>query len=251
MLNQRANTINKLILKGGFILKKIISFILCAFIVLILSSCRSNPKPYKEEPTPAKNMEYKEINQGSTQSVPETPPVETPKPEAVKPSTPAPTPAPKEPGKKPALKPLGSYSTVLLSKDKDRTYNIKLGAKKINGYKLNPGETFSFNDIVGKRSVENGFRTAAIIVNGEYEEGLGGGVCQLSTTIFNAADKAGLQILERHDHSKTVGYVPKGRDAAVNYGSLDLKFINSKKYPIEIRAKVDDKRVYISIWKVS
>lgn len=230
-------------------MKKIISFILCAFIVLILSSCRSNPKPYKEEPAPTKNMEYKEINQGNAQSVPETPPAETPKPEAAQPSTPAP--APKEPEKKPAPKPLGSYSTNLLSKDKDRTYNIKLGAKKVNGYKLNPGDTFSFNDVVGKRSAETGFRTAAIIVNGEYEEGVGGGVCQLSTTIFNAADKAGLQILERHDHSKTVGYVPKGRDAAVNYGSLDLKFKNSKKYPIEIRAKVDDKRIYISIWKVS
>ncbi|MBL4936875.1 VanW family protein [Clostridium sp. YIM B02515] len=235
-------------------MKKIISFILCAFIILILSSCRSNPKPYKEEPAPAKNIEYKEINPGSAQSVPETPPAETPKPEPAEPSTPAP--APKKTEKKPAPKPLesyslGSYSTVLLNKDKDRTYNIKLGAKKINGYKLNPGDTFSFNDVVGKRNAETGFRTAAIIVNGEYEEGFGGGVCQLSTTIFNAADKAGLQILERHDHSKTVGYVPKGRDAAVNYGSLDLKFKNTKKYPVEIRTSVDDKRVYISIWKTS
>lgn len=232
-------------------MKKIISFILCIFIVLILSSCISNPKPYKEEPAPAKNMEYKESNLGSAQSVPQTPPAETPKPkpEPAQPSTPAP--APKEPEKKPAAKPLGSYSTVLLSKDKDRTYNIKLGAKKINGYKLNPGDTFSFNDVVGKRSAETGFRTAAILVNGEYEEGFGGGVCQLSTTIFNAADKAGLQILERHDHSKTVGYVPKGRDAAVNYGSLDLKFKNTKKYPVEIKASVDDKRVHISIWKTS
>ncbi|ERI93079.1 VanW-like protein [Clostridiales bacterium oral taxon 876 str. F0540] len=249
MLYQRTNTINKLISKGGFKLKKIISFILCTFIVLILSSCRSNPKPYKEDPAPAKNMEYKESNLGKTQSVPETPPAETPKPDPVQPSPPAP--AAKEPEKKPVSKPLASYSTVLLSSDKDRTYNIKHGAKKINGYKLNPGDTFSFNEVVGKRSAENGFKTAAIIVNGEYEEGFGGGVCQLSTTIFNSADKAGLQILERHDHSKTVGYVPKGRDAAVNYGSLDLKFKNTKKYPVEIRASVDDKRVYVSIWRAS
>lgn len=144
---------------------------------------------------------------------------------------------------------LGKYHTPLLNRHKDRVSNIRLAAKRIDGYKLQPGETFSFNDIVGKRDAKSGFKKAAIIVNGEFDEDMGGGVCQLSSTLYNAADKADLQIIERHSHSRKVGYLSSGRDAAVSYGYLDLKFKNTKEYPLEIAAWVKDNKVYASILK--
>ena len=236
-------------------MKKILSLLLALILILpFLNSCKSNnsvKQNNENKEPPAQNIEYKNTNPGNIQSVPETSPNPTPAP------PPAPTPAapaappvsPKQPEKKAEPKPLGTYNTPLLSRQNDRVYNIKLAAQKINNYKLNPGDTFSFNDVVGKRDEENGFKVAAVIVNGEDDKDVGGGVCQLSGTIFNAADKAGLDIVERHHHSKAVSYVPEGRDAAVSYGYLDLKFKNNKNYPIEIRTKVENNKVYASIWK--
>lgn len=144
---------------------------------------------------------------------------------------------------------LGSCKTPLLNKNSNRVSNIKLAAKKINGYKLKPGATFSFNNVVGKRDAENGFKVATVIVKGEYSEDMGGGVCQLSSTLYNAVDRAKLQVLERHGHSKGVAYLSKGRDAAVSYGYLDLKFRNNKDYSVEIKAWVENNEVHVSIYK--
>jgi vancomycin resistance protein YoaR len=102
---------------------------------------------------------------------------------------------------------------------------------------------------MGKRTIQNGFKPALIIINGKYEEGLGGGVCQLSSTLYNAADKAGLKIVERHAHTKQVAYVPRGRDAAISYGHMDLKFKNTKDFPIVIKVQVKNGKVYTSIYK--
>jgi Uncharacterized vancomycin resistance protein len=144
---------------------------------------------------------------------------------------------------------IASFSTRLLDKDPDRLNNIGIAADEISDYTVQPNEVFSFNGVVGKRLAAKGYEKARIIVNGEGKEGYGGGICQLSSTLFNAVDKSGLEVIERHSHSKDVHYVPKGRDAAINYKTQDFKFKNTKSYPIVIKASVDKKKVYVSIYK--
>jgi vancomycin resistance protein YoaR len=229
---------------------------LLLIIVIILSffnSCKT-----KEVPNPAKGETTPPIERiGRIDSVPESiyslpaAPIAEPELPIIPPAPPTvPEKKPAALEKKPVPQALSSYRTPLLNRNTDRINNILLATKKINGYKLRPGEVFSFNDIVGKRDAENGFKMAAIIVNGEYGEDMGGGVCQLSSTIFNAADKAGMEIIERHSHSKAVKYVPPGRDAAVSYGYLDLKFKNTKSYTVELKARVEDKKLKVYIYKV-
>lgn len=145
---------------------------------------------------------------------------------------------------------LSTYETRLLAKDTNRTENIKLASSKINGLKIDPGKIFSFNQVVGRRTSQRGFKEATAIINDKYEDAIGGGICQLSSTLFNAAEKAGLSITERHSHSKQVAYVPKGRDATVVYGSLDFKFRNTKDFTIELETRVQNGKVTTSIYKV-
>jgi vancomycin resistance protein YoaR len=232
-------------------------------IVIILgffSSCKTKeiPNPVKVEPTPPiERVGRIDSMPESMYSLPEAP-LTVPEPAVTPPPPPTvpenkpvvPEKKPATPEKKPVSKALGSYKTPLLNRNTDRVNNIRLAMRKINGYKLKSGEVFSFNDIVGKRDSENGFKMAAVIINGEYGEDMGGGVCQLSSTIFNAADKAGMEILERHSHSKEVKYVPVGRDAAVSYGYLDLKFKNTKEYDVELKAKIEDKKLKVYVYKV-
>lgn len=219
-------------------------------LILIITSsffisCSSNKTPEKAKQETSPPIE----RTGVINSAPDTNISESiPPPSAVPPAAP-PVPPSKEETKQASQKPLGGYQTPLLNRDKERIDNIKLAIKKINGHKLKPDEVFSFNDIVGKRDAENGFKVAAVIVNGEIEEDIGGGVCQLSSTIFNAAGKAGMEIIERHSHSKAVRYVPEGRDAAVSYGYLDLKFKNNRNYTVELKAKIEDKKLKVYIYK--
>ncbi|OQB13831.1 MAG: Vancomycin B-type resistance protein VanW [Firmicutes bacterium ADurb.Bin193] len=133
---------------------------------------------------------------------------------------------------------LGRYSTKLLDKKRSRLKNIDLSIEKINAKTINPGEIFSFNDTVGPRTPKNGFEKALIIIKKDKVLGYGGGVCQVSTTIYNAALGAGLEIVERHQHENEVGYVKLGDDATVSYGTLDLKIKNNKTYPIKFRVSV-------------
>jgi hypothetical protein len=143
------------------------------------------------------------------------------------------------------------FCTKLLDTDKDRIYNIYRSSKKINNYILKPDEVFSFNQIVGRREYKKGYKKAKILVNGEGDEGIGGGICQLSSTIYNAAEKLGLKIIERHSHSGNVYYVPMGHDAAVNYGYKDLKFRNTKEYSIKFKIRMTKRKLYVSILKVN
>lgn len=129
----------------------------------------------------------------------------------------------------------------------DRENNIALALGKFNGLRVNPGEQVSFNQIVGRRSAEQGFREAKIIVNGEYVDGIGGGVCQVSTTIFNAAVQAGLQITESHHHSLRSSYIALGHDAMVS-GSADLRFINNTGAPIYFETKFQNHRLSVAIY---
>ena len=125
----------------------------------------------------------------------------------------------------------------------ERTDNIRLAMSKINGYILESGKTFSFNKVVGNRNLENGYKSALGYVSGEMVEVIGGGVCQVSTTLYSAALCAGLKITEREPHSMPVSYIELGQDATVNYmrgHMIDLKFKNETGYPIYITAGVEE-----------
>lgn len=113
---------------------------------------------------------------------------------------------------------LATYSTTFATSNVNRTTNIKLASKKINGVILMPGQTFSYNTVVGKRTAAAGFKSAAIYVNGKVENGIGGGICQVSSTLYNAALRANLQIIKRSNHRFATGYVPLSTDATVSWG---------------------------------
>ncbi|WKB36947.1 VanW family protein [Terrilactibacillus sp. S3-3] len=131
---------------------------------------------------------------------------------------------------------IGRYATFFNPGNKSRANNITLALKAINNHVVFPGEIFSFNHVVGRRTKAKGYRTAKVIVRGEYSEGIGGGICQVSSTLFNAADRAGLHIVQRFSHSKHVSYVPPGRDATVSWYGPDFQFQNNYHQPILIRA---------------
>lgn len=126
------------------------------------------------------------------------------------------------------------FSTNISSSSPDRKHNVKNALNSLNKIEIMPNEVFSFNKTVGRRTAENGYREAKIIVNNEFVDGLGGGVCQVSTTLYNSALLAGLEIVEANKHSKQVGYVKYGFDAMVNFGSSDLKFRNNTSEKITI-----------------
>ena len=146
-------------------------------------------------------------------------------------------------------KPLSKFSTEFKTNDDGRTNNIKKATESINETVIGPNEVFSFNDSVGPTNEKNGYMEAIIFVDGEEELGFGGGVCQVSSTLYNAALEANLEITERHPHSKRVYYVPEGKDAATSYGSVDLKFKNTLGYPIKIKSYVRDGSISVEIIK--
>lgn len=121
---------------------------------------------------------------------------------------------------------IGSYTTYFNPGQLGRTENLRLAAKAIDGKILRPKEVFSFNQTVGPRTVAAGYQMAIIIEGAEFVPGLGGGVCQVSSTLYNAVQQASLSIIERAHHSLAVTYVPPGQDATVAYPSLDFKFAN-------------------------
>lgn len=124
--------------------------------------------------------------------------------------------------------------------DRNRGENIRLATKKIHNTLLGPGDVFSFNGVVGPRTAEAGYKVAHVYAAGEVVDDIGGGICQVSSTLYNAVLYAGLETVERWNHIFTVGYVPLGMDATVSYGSLDFKFRNSTPWPIRIEAEVTD-----------
>lgn len=130
----------------------------------------------------------------------------------------------------------------------NRAANIRLAAAAVDGRVLRPGEEFSFNDAVGPRNVEQGYREAPVIVNDKLIPGLGGGICQVSTTLYNAALLAGLTVLERTPHSLPSTYVDLGRDATVAYGLLDLRLRNDLEHPVLISAAARDGMLKVSFY---
>ncbi|MBQ9914779.1 MAG: VanW family protein [Clostridia bacterium] len=131
---------------------------------------------------------------------------------------------------------LGSYSSRYNTGDVSRSHNVALASQNIHNMVRAPGDVFSYNDSVGPRTAARGFRTANVYVGNRVEPGIGGGICQVSSTLYNAVVLADLEIVTRTNHSLPVTYVPMGRDATVSYGSIDFKFKNNTKNPIRIVA---------------
>jgi vancomycin resistance protein YoaR len=130
---------------------------------------------------------------------------------------------------------LGYHITKFPVTDRDRNYNLKLAASKVNGYVMKPGEEWSFNDVVGERSQKQGYKIAHVITAGEMVDGLAGGTCQISTTLFGAAFFAGLDIVKTTNHSRPSTYTPLGFDATVVWPNTDLKLKNPYDFPVALR----------------
>ena len=142
---------------------------------------------------------------------------------------------------------VGSYYTTY-GGIPSRLHNVALVAELIDGALVAPGKTFSFNGTTGERTAEKGFEEAPVIINGELQTGLGGGICQVSTTVFNAVYEAGLQIDERTNHALYISHYPLGRDATVNYPDLDLKFTNDTDHWLLLRTFVGSGSLTVNLY---
>ncbi len=144
-------------------------------------------------------------------------------------------------------KTLGKYTTNFSTSSANRAYNVSLAAESINNKILMPGEEFSYNNTIGNPNAERGYKIAGIYENGKTSEGVGGGICQVSSTLYSAVLYADLEIVERHNHSLTVSYVPNGQDATVSYGVIDFRFKNNTEYPVKINSVTSNRNLTISI----
>lgn len=142
---------------------------------------------------------------------------------------------------------IATFSTSFAGSSAGRCANIALATSKINGVVLNPGERFSYNDVVGPRTEAAGFKMAHVYVGNQVVDGIGGGICQVSSTLYNAVVLADLKTVSRTNHSMPVSYVPMGRDATVAYGVIDYIFENDKSYPVSIKAYIEGTTLTVSI----
>jgi vancomycin resistance protein YoaR len=142
---------------------------------------------------------------------------------------------------------VGGYETIY-GGDPNRIHNVQLVAQLIDKTLIAPGKTFSFNATTGARTPEKGFLEAPVIINGELQTGIGGGVCQVSTTVFNAAYEAGLAITERTNHALYIDHYPQGRDATVDYPDTDLKFVNDTGHWLLLRTFVGSSSLYVGLY---
>lgn len=145
---------------------------------------------------------------------------------------------------------LATYTTRYDVSDVDRSTNLRLACEKINGVVVLAGETFSYNNTLGPRTAAAGYKNAKIYENGSVVDGLGGGICQISSTLYNAVLLANLEIVERRNHQFVTSYVPAGRDATVVYGATDFKFKNTRTYPVRIIASAQNGIATVSIYGI-
>lgn len=144
-------------------------------------------------------------------------------------------------------KELGSFSTTIYDDSENRLNNIKVACNTLNGYILSPGEMFSFNEVVGPYSEDKGYMESfGLDSDGKRIKVIGGGVCQVSSTLYNLAMDLNFDITERHQHSASVGYIELGKDATIAYGRLDLKFVNTSSYDIKFNVNCDNNTVTIT-----
>ncbi len=142
---------------------------------------------------------------------------------------------------------LATYSSYYVN-NANRTNNIVLASKAIDGTIIMPGETFSFNGVVGQRTYAKGYKDAPVFTSGSVANGVGGGICQVASTMFNTALYANVQITQRSQHSQRVTYVPLGRDAAISWGSQDFKWKNTTSYPIQIEITVKNGKITVEFY---
>ncbi|MCA9716612.1 MAG: VanW family protein [Myxococcales bacterium] len=144
---------------------------------------------------------------------------------------------------------LGRFTTPysMAPNDKDRAHNLKIGAARLDGHVLLPGEEFSFNDVVGPRTTEAGFRYAPGITSGEIVDVVGGGICQVSSTVFGAVFFSGLEIVRARPHSRPSGYVDMGLDSTVVYGAVDMRFRNNFDFPVVFHVDVQGGKVAVEL----
>ena len=145
---------------------------------------------------------------------------------------------------------LAEYTTSYNTTNENRETNLKLASEKVNGTIILPGETFSYNKIVGQRTIANGYKEAAVYSGGKVVNGIGGGICQLSSTLYNAAIYANLEIMQRVNHRFLTSYVTAGRDATVSWGTIDFCFKNTRNYPIKIVSTVKNGVVTTAIYGI-
>ena len=143
---------------------------------------------------------------------------------------------------------LGSYSTNIVGSVLGRNDNIRLSTQKSSDVLLMPNEQFSYNEHTGLRTVENGYKNAPVIIEGSLQEGLGGGVCQVSSTLYNAVLYSGLEIVNVKNHTIPSGYVPKGRDATVTDSGIDFIFKNNFKQPVYVKNYVSGNTIVCQIY---
>ena len=147
---------------------------------------------------------------------------------------------------------ISSFSTPIVDDNKNRITNIKITCSRISDTVVKANEEFSFCKVVGQPSSADGYKEAHAFVDGELVNAIGGGNCQVSTTIYNAAKKIdGVEITERHEHGKEVGYIEMGKDATVAYDYLDLKFENNNDFDLKLDAYIKDDKVCVDIYKVA
>lgn len=142
---------------------------------------------------------------------------------------------------------IGSYEAISQSDDDERAENLRLAAEAINGYVIEPGATFSFNEVVGDTTAERGYKEAPVLYSSGLGSSDGGGICQVSTALYIAAVKADLEIVERHPHSVPSDYAPIGLDATIVYGIRDLRIKNNTDFPITIYAKAVGQTVSVNL----
>ena len=145
---------------------------------------------------------------------------------------------------------LSTFTTRFDESDVDRSTNLRIACRKINGAVLMPGETFSYNKALGPRTVAAGYRNGKIYSGGQVVDGIGGGICQISSTLYNAVLMSNLEIVERRNHQFVTSYVEAGRDATVVYGAIDFRFKNTRKYPIRITASAVNGIATVSIYGI-
>lgn len=145
---------------------------------------------------------------------------------------------------------LASSSTKIINKDINRVVNIKNASDSIDEYVINPGEEFSFNKVLGERTIEKGYKIANSISNGKIVKSVGGGICQVSTTLNMSVKKLGLDIKEVHIHSRPVDYAKREDEAAVSWNEKDYIFLNNTRDRIKIESRVEKDKVIVSLYSI-
>lgn len=217
--------------------------IICWLCIALISGCTLQ-KP-QEPQMPQQNKTPDEETAPAPEQSEGVPPPQMPSAESI------PEALPPQPPPAAEVLAITTFETPILDYNKNRINNIRLACKAMDGMILQPGEEFSFNTVVGERTAKKGYKEAVIFRDKEKVKELGGGICQLSSTLFGAAKAAGMEITARTAHQLDVDYVKKGEDATVFYGSIDFKFINTLDKQLKINASCGKGKVAVTLTPIA